>query len=185
MITNLNELAKYLEVENFELDLELLDNLEGRRQLNRQIAPLGVGHLDIIQKLADIESDEILRRQLQGQAQCLIRIYCVSGYDFASRDAGGFSDTYLFIKCGTRHLDERKHYQMNEPNPVFNKYFEIESTFPGCPMLEIRGMDHDFLFGDELIGNTVIDLEDRYFLPEWNSIKDKPVEYRSLHHPSS
>jgi len=52
-------------------------------------------------------------------------------------------------------------------------------------MLEIKAFDHDMLFGDELIGTTTMDLEDRYFLPEWNAIKHKPVEYRALHHPSS
>jgi hypothetical protein len=52
-------------------------------------------------------------------------------------------------------------------------------------MLEVRAMDHDMLFGDELIGNTFVDLEDRYFLPEWMAIKVKPIEYRPLHMPSS
>jgi len=74
---------------------------------------------------------------------------------------------------------------MDEPNPQFNKYWEFEMTFPGCPMLEIIANDYDMLFGDDLIGNTLIDLEDRYFLPEWNAIKDKPVEFRSLHCPAS
>lgn len=36
-----------------------------------------------------------------------------------------------------------------------------------------------------MIGTTVVDLDDRFFSPEWQSIKEKPVEYRSLHHPSS
>jgi len=39
-------------------------------------------------------------------------------------------------------------------------------------------MDFDDLFGDDLIGETVIDLEDRYFSSEWQSIKNKPIEYR-------
>jgi len=39
--------------------------------------------------------------------------------------------------------------------------------FPGCPMLMIDVYDYDDLFGDDLIGSTSIDLEDRYFLAKW------------------
>jgi len=39
-------------------------------------------------------------------------------------------------------------------------------------------MDYDDIFGDDLIGETVIDLEDRYFSTEWQCIKNKPIEYR-------
>jgi hypothetical protein len=46
-------------------------------------------------------------------------------------------------------------------------------------------MDYDFLFGDDLIGSTDVDLEDRFFMSEWRAIKNKPVEYRELKHPSS
>ena len=49
----------------------------------------------------------------------------------------------------------------------------------------IHVMDYDDLFGDDLIGTTYVDLEDRYFTPEWRCISNMPVEYRSLYHPSS
>jgi len=52
-------------------------------------------------------------------------------------------------------------------------------------MLFIDAMDYDDLFGDDLIGSTSVDLEDRYFLPEWRALHNKPVEYRQLYHPSS
>jgi len=51
--------------------------------------------------------------------------------------------------------------------------------------LIIHAMDYDDLFGDDLIGTTIVDLEDRYFLPEWRAICEMPIEYRQIYHPSS
>jgi hypothetical protein len=63
--------------------------------------------------------------------------------------------------------------------------FEFEANFPGCPMLNLAIFDYDDLFGDDLIGETKIDLEDRFFSPEWQALLHKPVEYRQLYHQSS
>lgn len=41
------------------------------------------------------------------------------------------------------------------------------------------------IFGDDLIGESILDLEDRYFSADWNSVPNKPIEYRELYHPSS
>jgi hypothetical protein len=57
-------LAKFREIVDFDLNLEKLDSFEGRQEIRQSIETLGVGHLDIVQKLADIESDEIIRRLL-------------------------------------------------------------------------------------------------------------------------
>jgi hypothetical protein len=35
-------------------------------------------------------------------------------------------------------------------------------------MLKIAVYDFDDLFGDDIIGETDIDLEDRFFSPDWN-----------------
>jgi hypothetical protein len=109
----------------------------------------------------------------------------IEGFDLASRDVGGFSDPYLIVKLGKKVYNERKNFILDEPNPTFCKHFDFESTFPGCPMLFIDVMDHDYLFGDDLIGKTFVDLEDRYFLPEWRALRNIPIEYRQIYHPSS
>jgi C2 domain len=74
---------------------------------------------------------------------------------------------------------------LDNPNPDFNKYYDFEATFPGCPPLVVEAVDYDDIFGDDVIGTTNCDLEDRFFSPEWQSLKNKPVEYRQLYHHSS
>lgn len=36
-----------------------------------------------------------------------------------------------------------------------------------------------------MIGETVIDLDDRFFNPRWQSMHEKPIEMRDLKHPST
>jgi len=63
--------------------------------------------------------------------------------------------------------------------------YEIKGEFPGNAPIVISIYDYDMLFGDELIGKTSIDVDDRFFCPEWSALSEKPVEYRELHHPCS
>jgi Ca2+-dependent lipid-binding protein len=140
--------------------------------------------LNVVEKLADIESDIILKRMLVKTEQMVVRIYMIEGCELASRDIGGFSDPYIILRLGDKKISDRKNYILDEPNPKFGKHWDFEAKFPGCPMLFIDAMDYDDLFGDDLIGTTTVDLEDRYFLPEWRHIKNKPVEYRQIYHPS-
>lgn len=82
-------------------------------------------------------------------------------------------------------VNERDSYQKDEPNPNFHRHYDFEASFPGCSPLKLQIWDYDSIFGDDLIGETIIDVEDRFFSPEWESIKEKPVEYRQLYHPST
>lgn len=63
--------------------------------------------------------------------------------------------------------------------------FEFQAIFPGCPLLKVQFWDYDVLFGDDLIGETVVDLEDRYFSSDFRSFVHKPIEHRKLCHPST
>lgn len=128
-------LAKSRGIFDFDLDVEKLDTIEGRKEIEQAIQPLGVEDLDIVQKLADIESDEILRRMLLHENQCIVRVYMIAGYDLASRDVGGFSDPYLKLSIGNKVYSDRDNYVLDNPEPVFNKHFDFETIFPGCPLL--------------------------------------------------
>ena len=41
------------------------------------------------------------------------------------------------------------------------------------------------MFGDDFIGSTIIEIDDRILSPEWVMYDYKPVECRTLYHPSS
>jgi C2 domain len=127
----------------------------------------------------------MLKRLLLKQEKCLVRVYIIDAFNLSSRDVGDDSDPYLIVQLGNKVYNEREHYQLDEPNPKFHKMYDFEATFPGCPPLVVNVMDYDEIFGDDTVGVTSIDLEDRYFSPEWQSIENKPVEHRSLYHPSS
>lgn len=165
--------------------MEKMDTMEGRLKFDLELEKLSVAHLGITKKLADLESDETLRRLLMAQTKCIVRVYCLSAFNLSSRDNGSESDPYLILNVGGKTYNERDIYQLDNPNPEFHKYYDFEAVFPGTAPLVISVMDFDDIFGDDLIGKTVIDLEDRFFSPEWQSIKHKPIEYRSLYHPAT
>ena len=60
MQDNLHKLADSRGIKNFNLDLDKLDTIEGREELEMQMEPFGIRHLKITKILADIQSDVIL-----------------------------------------------------------------------------------------------------------------------------
>ena len=94
----------------------------------------------------------------------------LSCYDLASRDIGSFSDPYMVIRFGTVEVCQRDKYQLDEPNPQINEVYQFNGTFPGAAPLSIEAWDFDDLFGDDLIGKTIIDLDDRFFSGDWQAL---------------
>ena len=139
----------------------------------------------LLEFFKDASYDEVIKKQLLTKTQCKIELYVLEGFDLASRDIGSLSDPYLFIRCGNREFSERDNYVLDEANPKFYKLFEFTGEFPGAPMIEIEAYDYDDLFGDDLIGKTSIDLDDRFFNGDWQSIEEKPIEYRQIYHDST
>ena len=104
----------------------------------------------------------------------------------AQRDNDSDSDPFVVVKMGDKKtFSDRENYKDDEPNPDIYKEFCFEAVFPGCPEFSIELWDYDLLFGDDLIGITKLDLEDRYFSADWKSALNKPIEHRQLYHPST
>ena len=161
-----------------EIDVEALASSVARKKLERQLRALNVDGLNIGRHLCHLESYVILKKNLLNVKERLVRFYSVSGYDFSSRDNGSASDPYLIVECNGKSVNERDNYIVDEPNPDFYKRYDFEAKFPGCAPLVVKAMDYDPIFGDELIGTTIVDLEDRFFSMDWQSLGQKPIEYR-------
>ncbi|RLN20509.1 hypothetical protein BBJ28_00005436 [Nothophytophthora sp. Chile5] len=129
-----------------------------------------------------------------------IRVYVLDGVGFAPMDIGlngrpGKSDPYLKLTLGDKKLSDRKNYIEDTTDPDFYKMHMLNAKLPGASILTIEAMDHDLIGGDDLIGKTTIDLEDRLFDKRWQAmgkmyetssrLRLKPLETRTLNIPTS
>ncbi len=122
--------------------------------------------------------EEILRSET-----VVIRVYVIDAYYTEKLDYGSDNDSYMQLIFGSRIIKSDKKIE-NQNNPSFYEKFEFETKFPGVSDLTIKFWDEDPLKWDELIGETTIDLERRFFDRKWRSFKDKPIETRRIYHPS-
>ncbi|XP_032771679.1 fer-1-like protein 6 [Rattus rattus] len=95
--------------------------------------------------------------------QVLIRVYIVAAFNLSPADPDGKSDPYIVLKLGQTEIKDRDKYIPKQLNPVFGRSFEIQATFPKESLLSVLIYDHDMIGSDDLIGETKIDLENRFY----------------------
>ncbi|CAI2384461.1 unnamed protein product [Moneuplotes crassus] len=99
------------------------------------------------------------------------RVYILKGKSLTPKDSRN-SDPYIIIKCGSKVINDEKNVIDDTNNPGFYKHFDISVSIPGASTLKIQVWDDDGIVGDDLIGETKIDLEERWFSKEWRIIND-------------
>nr|CAD7193654.1 unnamed protein product [Timema douglasi] len=97
----------------------------------------------------------------------LVRVYVIKANDLHPMDLNGKADPYVVLQLGSKRISDKDSYISKQLNPVFGKCFEIEATFPQDSMLTIQILDWDLVGSDDLIGETRIDLENRYGYNQW------------------
>uniref|UniRef100_H2ZAE6 C2 domain-containing protein n=1 Tax=Ciona savignyi TaxID=51511 RepID=H2ZAE6_CIOSA len=91
-----------------------------------------------------------------------VRIYVIRAFELAPQDSNGLADPYLKIKVGKKRIVDRDNYIPNSLSPTFGRMFELELKLPMEKDLHVEVFDWDLIGTDDKIGETVIDLENRY-----------------------
>jgi len=129
-----------------------------------------------------------------------VRIYVLRGIALEKKDTDILgnpvsSDPYLKISLGKNVWNGVDEHLENETEADFYKYVEFNADIPGATRVNLEVFDYDDFGSDDLIGRTVIDLEDRWFDKRWvamgqgkevdnTSWQLKPLEKRTLHIPT-
>lgn len=121
-----------------------------------------------------------IEKEIALRPKCIVRLYIIEAFSLSSRDLTSPSDPYLYIQLGDTVIDERDKHQDDTENPKFHSTYEFKVDLVEDPILNIKMYDYDYI-GKDLIGETSINLDDRYYSPFWRALPEKPIEERSLY----
>ncbi|CAI5741958.1 unnamed protein product [Peronospora destructor] len=149
----------------------------------------------------------------------LVRVYVLDALNLHPKDVNNKCDPYLRVSLGDgrrrdQMFNDRDKYQSETLTPKFHQMYEFKADLPGASELKLEVLDYDFFAiptlptglskalstavgttvdGDDFVGATLIDLEDRWFDSQWQKLggsmdqteRRKPLEVRPLFAPSS
>uniref|UniRef100_A0A8B9P4B0 Myoferlin n=1 Tax=Apteryx owenii TaxID=8824 RepID=A0A8B9P4B0_APTOW len=111
-----------------------------------------------------------------GPQECIVRIYIVRALQLQPQDNNGLCDPYIKITLNKKVIEDRDNYVPNTLNPIFGRMYELSCFLPQEKDLKISVYDYDMLTRDEKVGETIIDLENR-FLSRYGSHCGIPQQY--------
>jgi hypothetical protein len=131
-----------------------------------------------------------------------VRLYVLRAMALTPMDPGwmgrpGKSDPYLRVELGKDTFNGREDFVEDATDVDFYTCIELNAELPGAGQMVLKVMDADTFGSDDMIGRTVVDLEDRWFDERWQLLgsdleskdpeklrwKVKPIETRELYQP--
>jgi hypothetical protein len=130
------------------------------------------------------------------ETNVIVRVYVLRASSLIPHDTaitGGKNDPFLKVSLGSGLSSGGKvtHIQTTEDrvifgtlNPEFMESFEFDVSIPTVNELQVAVWDYDSIGSNELIGYTMIDLDDRWFTLKRDLIPvERHTERRNLIHP--
>jgi hypothetical protein len=129
---------------------------------------------------------EPMQDALRGNSEkFVVRVYVLRALELRPMASDGLANPYLVASLGPKTIGNDSEAIKGTLYPPFYRTFEFKPALPGASSLKLRVMHNveNPLPGqrDALIGETVIDLEDRWFSEEWQKCRAMPpLERRAL-----
>ncbi|NXI16257.1 FR1L4 protein, partial [Irena cyanogastra] len=93
----------------------------------------------------------------------LVRVYIVEATNLSPADPNGKANPYVVVTVGQQQKNTKERYIPKQLNPVFGEVVELTVSFPKESELTVAIFDHDLVGSDDPIGETKIDLENRFY----------------------
>jgi hypothetical protein len=190
--SDLEGLLKVSPFENYPLK-------KGCIKSNGQSTVRQVGKFKGIISISEMKNEKPLV-PLERVADYVARLYLWKADSLQPCDPSGKADPYIKCQLGSWSESGRKEHQKATLSPEFYKSYEIPIKMPGESQLKLSVFDWDRFHmpgtSDTLIGETIVDLEDRYYHNTWKALgvgtdqasttgPPKPIEARDLAHPTT
>ena len=93
----------------------------------------------------------------------LVRVYIIRCLNLHPMDPNGKADPYLVCTLGKKTYNLKKEYCSKTLDPEYGKCFEFNAVMPFDYMVRVQIFDWDMLSGDDLIGETYVDIENLFY----------------------